>query len=127
MATNSFLQVSSYTSSFYELHKLETLAPTLTTVYFYWLDLTLLPLLFTILVLVLLLMATKRISTPFLHLMIVLATSLLTTINEAWGMNLTTNLFALHYHNVNSFLLNSLNKYHPLIFYVSALTVLLLV
>ena len=126
VTTNSFLQISSYASSFYELHKLESLAPTLTTVYFYWLDLTLLPLLFTILVLVVLFITTKRIYITFLHLAIVLVISLLTTINEAWGMNLTTNLCALHYHNVNSFLLNSLNKYHPLIFYVSALTALLL-
>lgn len=123
---SSFTPISSYTSSLYELHKLENLSPTLTTVYFYWLDLTLLPLLFTILVFFILLTGSKRVYFPFLCLAIILISSLLTTTNEAWSMNLATNLFAFHYHNVNSFLLNSLNKYHPLIFYISALTALVL-
>ena len=42
-------------------------------------------------------------------------------------MSLVASNYAFYYHNVNAFLLNSLNKYHPLIFYLSALTVLMLV
>ena len=57
---------------------------------------------------------------------VVLIVVILTFFTNSTDLLFSNNLVVLtspHYHNVNSFLLNSLNKYHPLIFYLSALLV----
>lgn len=127
LSSNCFIPMSHYVSNSYNLSKCEELNPTLTTIYFYWLDLTLLPALFAVLIFLLLLFSAKQPILRIKHLFLIFFVSVTTTISDIWNMSLMTSNYALHYHNVNAFLLNSLNKYHPLIFYLSALTVLVLV
>lgn len=122
-----FISMSHCLPNFYNLNKCEELNPTLTTIYFYWLDLTLLPSLFTVLIFLILLFNFKQLALRLKHLFIPLFLSMTTTISDIWNMCSAVNNYTLYYHNVNAFLLNSLNKYHPLIFYLSALTVLMLV
>ena len=120
---NLFYNSSSFTSSYYEIHKWGEFSPTIANLYFYWLDLTLLPILLLTLVYLLYLTSTVlRRPTPILLLSAVLLTFFTNSTDLLFNNNLV-GLTSPHYHNLNAFLLNSLNKYHPLIFYLSALTI----
>ena len=91
--------------------------------YFYWLDLTFLPaLLLTLLYLIYLTGSFLRYSTSIIALSVILLTFFTNSTDFLFSNNLVA-LTSPHYHNVNSFLLNSLNKYHPLILYLSALLI----
>ena len=120
---NLFYNSSSFTSSYYEIHKWGEFAPTVANLYFYWLDLTFLPaLLLTLLYLIYLTGSFLRYSTSIITLSVILLTFFTNSTDFLFSNNLVA-LTSPHYHNVNSFLLNSLNKYHPLIFYLSALLI----
>ena len=57
---------------------------------------------------------------------IILAVIIITFFTNSTDLLVGNNITVLtspHYHNINAFLLNSLNKYHPLIFYLSALLI----
>ena len=120
---NLFCNSSSFTSSYYEIHKWGEFSPTIANLYFYWLDLTLLPILLLTLAYLLYLTGTiLRYATSTL----LLGVALLTFLTNSTDLLFNNDLVALtspHYHNINAFLLNSLNKYHPLIFYLSALLI----
>ena len=123
MVFNLFYNSSSFTTSYYEIHKWGEFSPTIANLYFYWLDLTLLPiLLLTLLYLLYLTSSSLRPTMSIVVLTIVILTFFTNSTDLLFSNNLVT-LTSPHYHNVNSFLLNSLNKYHPLIFYLSALLV----
>ena len=120
---NLFFNSSSFTSSYYEIHKWGEFSPTISNLYFYWLDLTLLPVLLLILTYLLYLTTTTlRCTTSVLTLSLILVTFFTNSSDLLLNNNLTS-LTSPHYHNINAFLLNSLNKYHPLIFYLSALLI----
>ena len=116
--------MSSFVTLYYEIHKWSESNPVLTTMYFYWLDLTLLPVLF-ITVSLLLVWSRSLLRKNFKSLFVViLLLNFLTNTTDLYFLNGNVLTASAHYHNVNAFLLNNLNRYHPLIFYVSALLML---
>lgn len=121
---NLFNPTSSFVTLYYEIHKWGESSPTLTTLYFYWLDLTLLPMLFiTVSLLLVWSRSLLREDCKSIFLVILLLNSLTNT-TDLYFLNGNVLTTSVHYHNINAFLLNNLNRYHPLIFYVSALLML---
>ena len=121
---NLFNPTSSFFTLYYEIHKWSESSPILTTLYFYWLDLTLLPVLF-ITVSLLLVWSRNWLREDLKSVFVVaLLLNFLTNSTDLYFLNGNVLTVSTHYHNVNAFLLNSLNRYHPLIFYVSALLML---
>ena len=121
---NLFNPTSSFFTLYYEIHKWGESSPILATLYFYWLDLTLLPVLF-ITVSLLLVWSRNWLREDLKSVFAVaLLLNFLTNSTDLYFLNGNLLTASTHYHNVNAFLLNSLNRYHPLIFYVSALLML---
>jgi hypothetical protein len=56
--------------------------------------------------------------------LVILLLNSLTNTTDLYFLNGNVLTTSVHYHNINAFLLNNLNRYHPLIFYVSALLML---
>ena len=116
--------MSSFVTLYYEIHKWSESSPVLTTLYFYWLDLTLLPVLF-ITVSLLLVWSRSLLRKDFKSIfLVILLLNFITNSTDLYFLNGNVLTTSPHYHNVNAFLLNDLNRYHPLIFYVSALLML---
>ena len=116
--------MSSFVTLYYEIHKWSESSPVLTTLYFYWLDLTLLPVLF-ITVSLLLVWSRSLLRKDFKSIfLVILLLNFITNSTDLYFLNENVLTTPPHYHNVNAFLLNDLNRYHPLIFYVSALLML---
>lgn len=118
---NLFNPISSFVTLYYEIHKWSESSPVLTTLYFYWLDLTLLPILFIITSLFLVWSRSLLREDLKSIFIVALLVNFLTNSSDFYFLNGDTLTTSIHYHNVNAFLLNNLNRYHPLIFYISAL------
>ena len=126
LLSHLFNPTTSFFTLYYETHKWSELSPVLTTLYFYWLDLTLLPILFLTLSSFLFLSRSLLREDLKIVFLIIVLVNFLTNSTDLYLFNSSTSTVSLHYHNVNAFLLNNLNRYHPLIFYISALLMIIM-